>query len=133
LDRPLLEIPVTTMPLFKLPIHMSYLLYLGQFSQALAASYFRVALGLCRLTGVEPSILLHPLDFMGADDDQDLAFFPAMKLPAATKMAIVEKALDQLAAHYRIVPLREHAESVRERLRRPALAGHPPAAQATGT
>jgi peptidoglycan-N-acetylglucosamine deacetylase len=123
---------VTTMPLFKLPIHMSYLLYLGQFSPALAAGYFRFALGLCRLTGVEPSILLHPLDFLGAEDDQDLSFFPAMKLPAATKTAMVEKALDQLAAHYRIVPMREHAAAVRERLRRPARAGHAPAAQATG-
>ncbi len=70
-DARILEIPVTTMPIFKAPIHVSYLLYLGQFSHFLAMSYFRNALRLCRLTGVEPSLLLHPLDFMGADDDGD--------------------------------------------------------------
>jgi hypothetical protein len=125
LPRPLLEIPVTTMPVFKLPIHVSYLLYLGQFSPGLASLYFRVALGLCRLLRFEPSILLHPLDFLGCDDDGDLAFFPAMKLPAERKLAIVGRALDQLAAHYRIVPMRDHAAAIRERLRQPAVS--PPA------
>jgi hypothetical protein len=32
-DGPLLEIPVTTMPLFKVPIHISYLLFLDQFAR----------------------------------------------------------------------------------------------------
>jgi hypothetical protein len=127
LSRPLLEIPVTTMPVFKLPIHVSYLLYLGQFSPGLASLYFRIALTLCRLLRVEPSILLHPLDFLGGDDDRDLAFFPAMNLPAERKLAIVGRALDQLAAHYRIVPMRDHAAAIRERLRQPAAA---PAASA---
>ena len=45
---------------------------------------------------------------------------------------MVETMLDQLAAHYRIVPMREHAAAVRERLRRPARTGQAPAAQATG-
>ena len=44
LERPLIEIPVTTMPLAKVPIHLSYLLYLGQYSPAVAAAYFRLAL-----------------------------------------------------------------------------------------
>lgn len=121
LERPLLEIPVTTMPLLKLPIHVSYLLYLGQFSPALAAAYFRTALALCRLVRVEPSILLHPLDFLGADDDQDLSFFPAMKLHSSRKIALVEHALDCLAHHFRIVPMHAHADVVRERSNEPFL------------
>ncbi|MCX7664243.1 MAG: polysaccharide deacetylase family protein, partial [Gemmataceae bacterium] len=36
----LLEIPVTTMPLFKIPIHLSYLLYLGGMSPLLARFYW---------------------------------------------------------------------------------------------
>lgn len=115
LPRPLVEIPVTTMPIFKLPIHVSYLLYLGQFSPALAAAYFRFALALCRLTGVEPSILLHPLDFLGGDDEQDLDFFPAMSMPSSRKLSIVADAIDRLAAHYQIVTMSEHASAVRAR------------------
>jgi hypothetical protein len=130
LSRPLLEIPVTTMPVFKLPIHVSYLLYLGQFSRPLAGLYFRIALALCRLLRVEPSILLHPLDFLGGDDDRDLAFFPAMGLPAEQKLAIVGRALDQLAAQFRIVPMSEHAAAARERIERrtPRAAAAAPAA-----
>ena len=66
----LIEIPVTTMPIFRLPIHVSYLLYLARFSRGLALAYFRSALLLCRATGVAPSLLLHPLDLL---DKQDAA------------------------------------------------------------
>jgi len=116
LARPLIEMPVTTMPIFKLPIHVSYLLYLGQFSTTFASAYFRMALLLCRLTGVEPSILLHPLDFLGCDDEQDLDFFPAMNLRASRKLAIVAGAIDQLSARYQVVPMTEHAAAMRREL-----------------
>ena len=86
---PLLEVPVTTMPWFKVPIHFSYLLYLASFSRAAAMGYARAMVTLCRLSGTEPSLLLHPLDFMGAEDDRDLDFFPAMNMPVATKLAVM--------------------------------------------
>lgn len=116
LERPLLEIPVTTMPVFKLPIHASYLLYLGQYSPRLATAYFSFALSLCRLMRVEPSILLHPLDFLGCDDDAELSFFPAMNMPASQKMEIVGAAVDALTRRYRVVPMGEHAANIRQRL-----------------
>jgi hypothetical protein len=108
----LTEIPVTTMPLFKVPIHASYLLYLGTFSRRLALLYFRFALGLCRWSGVRPSLLLHPLDFLGCDDTSDLSFFPAMNVPARTKVAMLGDVLDLLSARFDLVPLREHAREV---------------------
>jgi peptidoglycan/xylan/chitin deacetylase (PgdA/CDA1 family) len=116
LERPLIEIPVTTMPLAKVPIHLSYLLYLGQYSPAVAAAYFRLALILCKVTRIEPSILLHPLDFLGCDDERDLSFFPAMGMPAAKKLAIAERALDQLTASYEVVTMSQHAAAIRGRL-----------------
>jgi len=115
-DGPLLEIPVTTMPLFKVPIHVSYLLYLDQFSRGLALTYWRMALTLCRMTGVAPSLLLHPLDFMGCDDDRDLMFFPAMRQPSARKLELVEMVLDRMARHWQIVPMRDHARAEAKRL-----------------
>ncbi len=105
----LLEIPVTTMPWFKVPMHVSYLLYLDQFSRPLAMTYWRMALTLCRLSGVAPSLLLHPLDFLGRDDDRDLDFFPAMRSPSARKVELVGKVIDEMARHYQIVPMCEHA------------------------
>jgi peptidoglycan/xylan/chitin deacetylase (PgdA/CDA1 family) len=37
--RKLVEIPITTMPIFRVPIHLSYVLYLGVFSLKLVLSY----------------------------------------------------------------------------------------------
>ena len=91
-----------------------------------------MALALCRLMRVEPSILLHPLDFLGGDDERDLAFFPAMGMPAERKLALVERALDQLAGAFRIVPMHEHAAAVRERMRRTSPAAPGGAAATSG-
>ncbi|HEX5273114.1 MAG TPA: polysaccharide deacetylase family protein [Gemmataceae bacterium] len=107
--RPLVELPVTTMPLFRVPIHVSYVLYLACRSAALARAYFRAALLACRLARVRPSLLLHPLDFLGGDDERDLSFFPAMGMPGARKLRLVGELLDLMAREYTIVPMREHA------------------------
>lgn len=105
----LVEMPVTTMPIFKLPIHVSYLLYLSAFSPALALAYFRNAIRFCRLTGTPVSLLLHPLDFLGADDLQELSFFPGMSLPGEKKLRTVGQALNILSDNFSVVTLQQHA------------------------
>lgn len=105
---PLIEIPVTTLPIFKVPIHISYLLYLSVFSPALALAYFRVALHLCRREGVQPSLLLHPLDFLGRGEAEELSFFPAMNLPTRRKTDLVREALRLLSDQFAVLTLRQH-------------------------
>ena len=107
--RGLVEIPVTTMPLFRAPIHFSYIIYLSRFSQPLAVSYYRTALRLCELTGTQPSLLLHPLDFMGKEDLSTLQFFPGMDLPRARKLDLMATLVDDLRARFDVVPMNEHA------------------------
>ncbi len=104
----LIEIPVTTMPLLRIPFHVSYILYLATFSRSLALAYFRLALALCRLRRVEPSLLLHPLDFLGADDLSTLSFFPAMQLTSSKKLALVHEVLDIFAAQCAVLPLHQY-------------------------
>ena len=116
-DCEILEIPVTTMPIFKTPIHLSYLLFLSSFSRLAARAYFWKAITLCRMTGVEPSILLHPLDFLGCDDEADLAFFPGMKLPSERKLQVLSDVFALLDKHYEIVNMRKHSEIALERNR----------------
>jgi peptidoglycan/xylan/chitin deacetylase (PgdA/CDA1 family) len=115
----LLEIPVTTMPLLRIPIHLSYVLYLSVVSPWLARTYFELALRVCRLAGVEPSILLHPLDFMGGDDVPSLKFFPAMGLAAPRKVEIVEHCLRRLQALFDVRSMGEHADAIGARSRVP--------------
>ncbi len=114
-DTTLLELPVTTLPLARVPIHISYLLYLAGVSPALARTYFSTALRTCRLRKVEPSILLHPLDFLGADDVDDLAFFPAMGLPGHQKVELVGGFVDQLIGRYEVGTMLEHVEAIEAR------------------
>lgn len=115
-DDQILEIPVTTMPIFKVPFHLSYLLYLRSYSATLSKLYLRIALMLCKLTGTQPSFLLHPLDFLGCDDGVGLDFFPAMNLKAAQKLELINDVLDIFGRHYQFVPMSEHAAAARKSL-----------------
>lgn len=108
----MLEIPVTTMPIFKVPFHLSYLIYLSRFSMMLMSIYLKMALSMCRLTGTNPSFLLHPLDMIGGDDVKKLAFFPGMDISGNRKTVIFEKVLGELSKHYALVNMSSHASSV---------------------
>ena len=108
----LTEMPVTTMPILRLPFHFSYLLYLSGYSNSLAKFYWRMALSLCKCTGTEPSVLLHPLDFMGCDDDRDLSFFPGMNLCSQKKLASLDEMFQIMCRWYDPVPMGEHVRRV---------------------
>lgn len=110
----IIEIPVTTMPILRAPFHLSYILYLSGFSGPVSLQYFKSALALCKLTGVSPSILLHPLDFLGREDDTDLTFFPAMRIPRDRKLEVVGRALDIFQASYDVMPIHQHARRTAE-------------------
>ncbi|MGH9183965.1 MAG: FAD-dependent oxidoreductase [Acidimicrobiales bacterium] len=108
----LLELPVTTMPILRTPIHMTYLLYMSQLSPRLARAYFGSALRLCRITGVAPSILLHSHDFAGSDDVEQLSHFPGMSLPSDVKVRRMAELLDQLSRSFQVVPMGRLADDV---------------------
>ncbi|MGL4511585.1 MAG: polysaccharide deacetylase family protein [Lacipirellulaceae bacterium] len=107
---PLVELPVTTMPLTRAPIHFTYVSFLAQRSLAAANAYWRSAMRLCRLRGVAPSLLLHPLDFLGEEDEPQLAYFPGMRLPRETKLRLLSDVLKSLADGRRVVTTAEHAK-----------------------
>jgi len=111
----LLEIPVTTMPIFKIPFHLSYLIYLAGYSERLMRSYLRIAIILARATHTEPSFLLHPLDFIGAKEAPELSFFPAMQIEAEKKREIFDQVIDMLEEHFTLVPMSTHARSIKQK------------------
>lgn len=111
--RTLVEIPVTTFPFVKTPIHASYLLYLSTFSRTAALAYWRSALLACKLTGAEPSLLLHPLDFLSGDDVGELKFFPGMGMSLESKLNTMSEVLSIYAENFDIVSIGEHAAAFR--------------------
>ncbi|NVO20140.1 MAG: polysaccharide deacetylase family protein [Bacteroidetes bacterium] len=99
-NRKLLEIPVTTMPLFKFPFHLSYLIYLGNISPFLMRLYLNTAIMLCKLTSTPISFLLHPLDLIGGDQVTELAFFPGMNVSSDQKVKVFVQVIETLKRHY---------------------------------
>ncbi|MGE0823133.1 MAG: polysaccharide deacetylase family protein [Candidatus Binatia bacterium] len=120
----LIEIPVTTLPGIKVPIHVSYILYLSAISSNWALRYFRAAMSLCRVTGTPLSLLFHPLDFLGCEDVSDLSFFPAMGLPREKKLAVVNAVLDMVSSQFRLLPVGEHAQIVSQDARLPLVSSY---------
>jgi peptidoglycan-N-acetylglucosamine deacetylase len=111
----LAEIPVTTMPIFRVPFHLSYIIYLACYSPAVARLYFKMSLWMCRLFGVQPSLLLHPLDFIGGDDIEAVKFFPGMSMNAAQKLALVDQLFAEFGRQFRVVKMSEHAALAKQR------------------
>ncbi len=111
-EKTLIEIPVTTLPLFKTPIHASYVIYLSTFSKILAKNYWRTAVKMCKMSGTQLSLLLHPLDFLSGDDAPELKFFPAMNLPVEEKLEFLSDILEIFQDSFSIKNMKQHAESV---------------------
>ena len=111
----IVEIPVTTMPIFRLPIHQSYLMCLGAGSSTLALAYFNIALRMCALADVAPSFLLHPTDFLGGDDKHRLSFFPGMNTPRGRKLEFLSEVIGALTAKFTLLTLQHHAQEIGRR------------------
>jgi hypothetical protein len=109
-NEQLLEIPVTTIPVFKTPFHFSYLAYLARFSRPLMFAYLNTALLMCRVTGTQPSFLLHPLDVIGGDKAPELAFFPGMDLSSTEKTDLLLQVIARIGRDFDLVPMSEHAK-----------------------
>ena len=102
------EIPVTTMPVFKLPFHLSYLIYLGNISMPLMKVYLNTAIRLCKISKTPVSFLLHPLDLIGGDQISELAFFPGMNVSSSKKVTIFKNVVGVLQKHYEVVNMNMH-------------------------
>ena len=109
-EKSLVEIPVTTLPGFKTPIHASYVIYLSTFSKQLARAYWKTAVEMCKLTGTQLSLLLHPLDFLSGEDAPELKFFPAMNLSVEKKLEFVSEILETFGKSFSILNMQKHAQ-----------------------
>ena len=60
---------------------------------------------MCRLAGTTPSLLLHPLDFLGSDDEPDLGFFPGMNIESKRKLDLMGEFLEIWQQRYTTTPI----------------------------
>lgn len=110
-SQTILEIPVTTMPFFKIPFHLSYLLYISGYSMLIMKIYLHFSLFLCKLTITSPSILLHPLDLISGDKVPQLAFFPGMNISTAKKVEVFKYAIRKIKCNFDVFPMLKFAKT----------------------
>lgn len=111
------EIPVTTMPIIKMPFHLSYLIFIGNISIVLMKIYLGIAISLCKITKTPISFLLHPLDLIGGDQITQLAFFPGMNVSSDKKVEIFKKVIRTLSKHFDIVNMSEYNNSLESKMK----------------
>lgn len=113
--KKIMEIPVTTIPVFKFPFHLSYLLYLSNFSMVLMNVYLWVAITMCKLTRTPISFLLHPLDIIGGDKLKALDFFPGMNQATERKVKVFRYVLSQLKQNFNLETMNDFSISFAKR------------------
>lgn len=108
----LLEVPVTTLPFVRTPIHLSYILWLLQFSKTLSWGYLKSWIHACKLGNVAPSLLLHPPDFFGKEQVPEISFFPGMGLSQETKLEYLSEVFDELKKHFETISLNDFVHTL---------------------
>lgn len=96
----LLEAPITTMPILRLPMHSTFVLTAGQ-------ALFDAGLALAKARGVPVNYLLHAADVIDAVPDPALASYRFLAAPWSEKQALYEHVLHKLGESYEIVPTAE--------------------------
>jgi hypothetical protein len=76
--------------------------------------YLMLAIYMCKMVGVAPSFLLHPLDLIGGDKLNSLSFFPGMDLTSETKANVFFKVMRILSDHFELVNMSTHARRLNE-------------------
>lgn len=94
------EVPVTTVPLLRVPFHSTFVLSTGRW-------LFDLGLALARFRRVPLNYLLHGADPVDTVPDSALASYRFLTQPWARKRKLFEHMLAQLSRYYRLVPTRE--------------------------
>jgi peptidoglycan-N-acetylglucosamine deacetylase len=104
-SEPLLEMPVTVFPGLRLPFHTRSIIELASYSVAAAMGYFELALSACQGTRTFPTLVLHPLDFVGADELDAPDLLAEITMPGARKRTILRRILALYGRHFQVAAL----------------------------
>jgi len=108
----LLEIPLTTIPILKIPFHLSYLIYIARYSEEVMRHYLKSAILSCKISRTPLNFLLHPLDLIGRENAPGLVFFPGMDMSGKTKTRIFLKVMQTLSRHFYLVNMSTFARHI---------------------
>ena len=109
-SSPILEIPISTIPILGMPFYNYFCLFSGE-------RYFKVGLHLLSRFKREINYLIHPTELLDPASVKkygaDLIDIPTLNIPYKHKRAFLENALEEITSLYTIVPLIEMAKKNR--------------------
>ncbi len=105
----LYEIPVSTFPLIKVPIHFTYLLFLSK-SEKVMYAYIKSALAISSILGTGLSFLLHPTDLLDVEQVPELFFSPGMDIHRSKKLEIFTNVMEMISRRFNPVNMSTHLE-----------------------
>lgn len=75
----------------------------------------------CAHRGIQPTLLLHPLDFVSSDDIESLEFLPAMRLPGERKLELLSDYLEIFREYFDVRSVGALAKSLADRRDLPSV------------
>jgi hypothetical protein len=107
------EVPVTTMPISRLPMHSTFVLSAGRW-------LFDLGLALAKARRVPINYPLHAADVVDPVADPALASYRFLTQPWAAKRPLYEHMLGALSAAYRLMPTRELVKRISSKCASPS-------------
>lgn len=93
----IVEIPVTVLPMLRLPLNFSYGALLGEW-------YFRIGLRWAIMAGDPVNFLFHLVDFADPIHDPQFRWVPGVRLPLARRLTLAEGVLRFLRERTEVLP-----------------------------
>jgi hypothetical protein len=100
-----LEVPVTTMPLVRLPFHSTYVFSLG-------AGMFHLGRLGCRLAGAPINYVFHAIDLIGDEGGAPMLRRLGIRAPLARRQRLCDMILTRLKRSAHLLPTRDWLQAV---------------------
>jgi hypothetical protein len=110
--KELCEIPVTTFPIVRTPIHLTYINFIADASPLLAKTYLMSALKCAQMSRISPSLLLHATDFIGINDANAPKFLPGMKRTSQQKIDFLRGLLEEFSKNFNVMTREQYVATV---------------------
>lgn len=99
------EVPVTTMPGVRVPMHSTFVLSAGR-------ALFDLGIGLVKARRIPVNYLLHAADVIDPTSDPALASYRFLNMHWADKQPLIEHMLERLRSTFHLVPTRDLVRKV---------------------
>ena len=100
-----------TMPIFRVPIHFGYLLYLAGISESVARAYLATGLRLFQLFRVRPSLLFHPLERLDGRSVAALRSSPGADIRNEGTLDVLSRYVLALTGPFDLASMSSHPEA----------------------